>query len=239
MWRWLAFVMLCVGCNPHVYSPPAGLIPLEHAGTVGAGQNSLGADVSGYISLTGPSVMGVRAFYRRGIGEQFELTTAPSMIIVVNHGSGDSNPNIYAVRSALKYVPANGVGISLGLGAGTSAAGAFVSPDLGASFSIDNLSVIPFAVVRGFLSAPIHAKPVHFTVMENNGPEESYEETRYSLAPRVSFGYQLGAGLRFKLHGEDATVRPALPCGIGLIRIFDSRANERVVGAGCGLEVAF
>ncbi|HEX5660449.1 MAG TPA: hypothetical protein VFX59_24810 [Polyangiales bacterium] len=239
---WLAIVLFCVGCNTHVFSPPAGNFPIESAATIGANRNSVGVEASVAGAVFGPALAHYRVTYRRGLGEQLELSAAPTILVVTDRSRGDSHAGIYALRSQLKYAPVKYVSPALGLGVGASAGGAFVSPDLGVTIAGENPYLIPFATVRGFVSAPIAARRVHFTTADGEGPGDDPDEERdsYSMRPHLSYGYQLSVGLRVPLYHEvAAAIRPALACAVGGSFLYDRTNQGGYLGGGCGLDVGF
>jgi hypothetical protein len=240
---WLALFLVCLGCNTHVFSPPAGNFPIESAATVGANRNSVGVEASVAGAVFGPALASYRVTYRRGLGEQLELSAAPTVLYVTDSSTHASHAGIYALRSQLKYTPIKYVAPALGLGAGASAAGAFLSPDVGVTVAGENPYLIPFATVRGFLSAPIAARRVYFTTGDDAGDRDDPDDQPdfYSTRPRLSYGLQLSVGLRVPLyHAVAPALRPALACAVGGTFIYDRTPSRGgYLGGGCGFDLGF
>jgi len=242
MRRALASLLLCTACNTHVFSPPAGSFPIESAATVGAGRKSVGVDLAFASPVFGPSFSTYRASYRHGLGETLEVSAAPSMIWIAGSSAADSHPGIYAVRAALKYAPIPHVAAAFGLGTGASAAGAFVSPDLGVTLAWENPYLVPFASARAFFSAPIAARRVHFTTgddADEHDPDSARDA--YFRTPRFSYGVQFGFGLRVPLWRDRLRkLRPALNCALGGTAIYDRAPDKNgMFGFGCGADLGF
>jgi hypothetical protein len=211
---------------------------------VGAGRQSAGGDVALATAVFGPSVAGVRATYRYGLDDKLELSAAPSAVWIMGAGRRDSHAGIYGLRAALKYAPIRHVSGSVGLGAGASAAGGFLSPDFGLTVGWENRYLIPFAAARMFLSAPIVPRYVHFTTSDDaddgvNDPDADRDYHR--RRPHFSYGFQLSTGLRAPLYwSAEPRYKPSLICALGVIFLLDTtRQREGFLGGTCGFEIGF
>jgi hypothetical protein len=236
--------LLCVACNTHVFSPPTGGLPLESPASLGAQRHSAGADFSYASAVFGPAAAALRLKYRYGLTDQLELSAAPSMIWIAGNGSAESHAGIYALRGALKYSPIPHVAASVGVGGGASAAGAFLSPDVGLSVGYENRYFVPFVSSRVFVSAPIAPRAVYFTTDDDAGndphdPDNAPDHHRRT--PHFSYGVQLSVGARVPLYANQASrLRPSINCAAGANWLFDSSPNDEVLaGVGCGFELGF
>jgi hypothetical protein len=240
----LAGLALCVACNTHVHSPPIGTFPIEGPASVGGQRQSVSGDASFAKATFGPSASTYRLSYRYGLSEQLEVSASPSMIWIAGASPGDSHPGIYGVRAAVKYAPIRHVSASLGVGGGASAAGAFLSPDVGLTLGWDNRYLVPFAAGRFFLSAPVAPRAVHFTIGDDSGDrphDRDADPDRYRRTPHFSYGVQVSAGLRAPLsYNLEQRLRPALSCALGSTLIFDHTSNNLgFFGFGCGVDLGF
>ncbi len=240
----LLILVLCAACNTHIYSPPAGTVPVESPAVVGAGRRSAGGDVALASAIFGPSVAGVRATYRHGLSEQLELSAAPSAVFIMEAGRGDSHGGIYGLRGGLKYAPIRHVSGTVGLGAGASAAGGFLSPDFGLNLGWENRYLVPFAGARMFLSAPIAPRYVHFTTSDDadDGVNDRDGDPDYHRRrPHFSYGFQVSTGLRVPFYwNAEVRYRPSLICAVGGIFLFDTtQEREGFLGGACGFEIGF
>jgi hypothetical protein len=239
----LAGCSLCVACNTHVFSPPTGGFPIESPASLGAQRHSLGADFSYAAAVFGPAAAGLRFKYRHGLSDQLEVSAAPSMIWISGNGTAESHTGIYALRAALKYSPIPHVAVGAGIGGGASAAGAFLSPDLGLTLGYENRYVVPFASTRTFVSAPIAPRAVYFTTDDDAGDPHDPDDApdRHRRTPHFSYGVQLSLGLRVPLHAnQESRLRPSISCAAGVTWLFDSSPHdEAFTGVGCGFELGF
>ncbi|HKO94478.1 MAG TPA: hypothetical protein VJU61_25165, partial [Polyangiaceae bacterium] len=131
-----------------------------------------------------------------------------------------------------------------GLGAGASAGGAFLSPDLGLNLAVENPILVPFASARFYLSAPIAPRYVHFTTGDGAGEradDSDGEPDAYRRLPHFTYGIQLSGGLRVPFWRHPATkLRPALNCAVGATFLYDRSPEHQVfMGIGCGLDLGF
>jgi hypothetical protein len=244
MRRLLPALLLLAACDTHAYSPPAGGFPIESAATLGAGRRSAGADFSWATAVFGPSVSATRASYRHGLTDQLDVSVEPSLIWIEGATRGDSHHGIYTLRGAVKYAPIRHVSGGFGLGAGASAGGAFLSPDLGLNLAVENPILVPFVSARMYLSAPIAPRYVHFTTGDGAGerPDDSDgQRDAYRRLPHFTYGVQLSGGLRAPFWRNPATkLRPALNCAVGATFLYDRSPEHQVfMGIGCGLDLGF
>ncbi len=241
----LLMLVAMSACNARVFSPPTGTFLTESSATVGKGRHSAGGDVFMGGALFGPHLLAYRGTYRYGLRPDVDLSASPSLLAVRGAKSGDSHPNAYALRLGIKYAPIKHLALLAGAGGGGSAAGGFVSPDLGAIVAYENPYVIPFGSARALLSAPVSARTVHFTVEDDadDGPDDADSAPdAYRLKPRLTLGVQLALGVRVPLtYDGDSRVRPALACSVGLTSLRDrsERGSVDYSGFDCAVEVRF
>jgi len=236
------FTLLVNGCTPHVFSPPAGSFLVESSETVGAGKHGVRGEFFAGGALFGPEVLSARASYRHGVSDELELSAAPAIISVLGGRAGDSSPNVYALRVGAKYAPVKHVALVGGLGGGSSAAGGFVSPDLGVIGAYENPYFVPFVSARGLISAPVAARTVHFTVDDGAGDTDDEDDLpdEYRQRPELTYGLQLSVGARLPLpYDPIGDLRPSIACAIGITSLYDDRHDEGYAGGSCAFDLAF
>jgi hypothetical protein len=236
--------LFVAGCAVRVFSPPTGSYPIESAAPLKDGAQSVSGEAFGGGAIFGPEVFSFRSNYRRGVSERLELSASPSMIWIAGGRPGDSHPGIYALRVGAKLRLFHFVSLTGGLGGGASAAGGFVSPDVGLVTAWENRFVVPFASVRGIFSQPLNARRVHFTLDDDaadGGEDTDVEPDTHRLKPRSTFGTQLAVGVKLPLTYErDARVVPSVSCAFGLTTLDDTAGRRQTYGGpSCAVEVVF
>jgi hypothetical protein len=200
---WVAVGVVAIwlgGCSVRVYSPPTGSFPVESSASLGQGKNSVRGDIFWGGALFGPPVSSYRLSAARGLTDTVDVSLSPTLTRILGARRGDENHNIGALRAGIKYAPVPHFAVVGGLGAGGSEGGSFLSPDLGFVAAYENPYVIPFFTLRGLLSAPLRAKAAHFTTDDDaDRSDEDNQRDVYALAPRFTWGFQAGAGLRVPL----------------------------------------
>lgn len=237
---WLACGVLW-GCNVHVYSPPTGSFPTESSASLGREHSSVRAEVFGGGELFGPGVSSYRVGVARGLTDQLDLSLSPSLTWVHGSSGEGAHPGIYALRAGLKYAPVPHFAVVGGLGAGGSAGGGYLSPDLGFIAAYENPHLVPFFTLRGLLSAPLAARRVHFSVPDDtHGSDADSDPDRYQLTPHFTLGVQTGVGLRAPLTREgQLRVLPALACALGFTMLDDPRDRSTYFGLSCAVDAKF
>lgn len=231
-------------CSVRVYSPPTGSFPVESSATLGQGRTSVRGDIFWGGALFGPPVDSYRLSAARGLTDTVDVSLAPALTRILGARRGDENHYIGALRAGIKYAPVRHFAVVGGLGAGGSEGGSFLSPDLGFVAAYENPYAIPFFTLRGLLSAPLRAKVARFTTDDDaDRSDEDDQRDVYAIAPRFTWGYQSGAGLRVPLlHGDAHQVTPALACALGLTSLYDRRQgtkNSTYGGLSCAVDVSF
>lgn len=239
----IVLVALLSGCTAHVFSPPTGSFMVESSETVAAGKSGVRGELFSGGALFGPDIVSARGSYRRGITDELELSGALAVITVLGSRPGDSSPNAYAARAGAKYAPVKHFAVVSGLGGGSSAAGGFVSPDLGFVAAFENPYFVPFMSARGLFSAPIAARTVRFTVDDGSGDDEDDADAlpdEYRLRPELTYGLQVSIGARIPLfHDPVADLSPSLLCALGITSLYDSQHDEGYGGGSCAFDLVF
>ncbi len=247
MTRWWLALSMCLvaGCAVRVFSPPTGSYPVESAALVPAGKRAVGAEVFAGGAMFGPQLLSARGNLRYGMSERLELSASPSLLWVLGSRPEDSHPGSYALRAGAKLALLRHVAITTGLGGGASAAGGFLSPDLGLIGAFENRYLIPFASARGLVSVPLNARTVHITTDDDAADgydDEDFARDHHRLRPRFTYGVQLAVGLRLPLTWNDAErIRPSIACAFGVTSLNDrsSEGKEVYGGPSCALETVF
>lgn len=236
-------LLAVAGCHAYVYSPPTGSFPVESSATVARGKHGVRGEAFTGGALFGPQILSFRGSYRQGVHDKLELSAAPAISHIQGRQAGDSRPNIYALRAGAKYAPVKHFALIAGLGGGASAAGGFISPDLGLIAAYENRYFVPFFTARGLVSVPVRPRSVHFTKGDgaNNGlDDEDTEADSYRLTPKRTFGGQLSLGVRVPLrYDEEARVMPSLACAVGITTLNDLSEDEGYGGFSCAIDAIF
>jgi hypothetical protein len=227
-----ALILLCAlggsGCAYHVFSPPARLLPLESAQVLPEGGSAVAFDLGHAGALFGPELSAVGVRYRRNVAAELDGVAEASLLHVRGSGPDTSNPNALTLRAGGKFGVWRHLALTFGAGGGASAAGGFVSPDLGLVLAFENRYFVPFVSVRGFASQPIHARRVRL-----GEDEDGYEQFG---RPLLSFGFAAAAGVRIPLeHARDPASSVLL--GVHGARISDGHEEFGFGGLGVGLEL--
>ena len=158
--------------------------------------------------------------------------------VSVLHVQGDSaahmSQNAYAGRIGVKERLFPWMSVTGGAGAGGSAAGGFVAPDVGAIIAYENPYIVPFLALRGTLSQPIGASLVDTSSTSNSRGE-------YVFTPHLTWIGGGIAGIRVPLGSNEAkgTLRGALLGGIGFTHLADENDAVSVISALGGGEIIF
>lgn len=188
---WLGLSLSWTACSYHLLSPPSRAVPLESPAVLPEGTHAVAIESSLSSSVFEPDVLAGAVRYRRGLSSQLDGSVDLTLMHLLRRPSDVSAwPQAYALRAGLKYQVAPILSLMAGLGAGGSAAGGFVSPDLGLSLGYENPYLVPFVQLRGFASLPVAARRVYL------GTEDDAD--RFST-PQPTWGASGTLGLRVPL----------------------------------------
>ncbi len=151
------------GCGAHVYSPPARVATVETARTLEESETSHKLAGGLFSELFGAEGGIVSVQARHGVTDALELGGDATLIHIASRGVADQHPNIYSGRAALRWGPewaGDNVALTAGLGGGVSAAGGFVSPDIGLNIAYENRYIVPFVTGSLLVSVPVGATAV-------------------------------------------------------------------------------
>ena len=222
---WLACLALLVGCNHHLYSPPARALPLEAPATLPAGGQAVRLSGGAHAEILDPTVAHGELTYRRAVAPGLELSGTGTIAWL------DTSPRAGVTRAGgmghlgLKLQLDDGGNISLrgGLGGGAHGAGGFAAADAGVVVGLQNRWVVPWLAVSLVGSQPIAPRTV----------ETGERNTRESFParPDTTGGVDVGAGLAIAL---GAWLR--LHAGGGALYLDDGGRSDTVIYLQFGLE---
>lgn len=223
--------LLAAGCAHHVYSPPARMMPLESVATLSRGETGVQGEFGGASWINGTTAS-LRA--RRGVTERVELSGEASAVHVGRDSAAGTNRNGYALRAGAKYEALPWLAVVGGFGGGSSAAGGFLSPDVGLIVAWENRYVVPFLSGRASVSLPVNARQVDVT--------EVGDATTFVGKPERTWIFGGTAGLRVPLgppRPGSGPLRGNLLAGIGMTHLQDSKDEQNVLQLGLGGELVF
>ncbi len=213
-------------CNSAVFSPPARVLPLESAATLPRGDIGIQAEGAGSGAAFGVSALSGTIRARRGMSENLDGSVEATLVRIGGDPAADVNRSVVATRVGAKYRVLPSLALTGGLGGGGSAAGGFMSPDVGAIVAWENRYVVPFASVRGGLSQPIGATSVDVT--RRGDPIGTNVGT-----PKLTWLVSGSAGLRVPI------AKWSVLGGVGVTHLADVRDKETVISLGGGVEAVF
>jgi hypothetical protein len=224
------------GCTHNVFSPPARALPLETAATLPEGDTGVQLEGGQGGALFGPDLAFGSARVRHGLTGDLDLDVDATLIRVTNGDSAvDVSRNIYAVRGGVKARLVSALSLAAGLGGGYSAAGAFVSPDMGPILAWENPYAVPFLTGRVGFSQPISPRPVD-TSSASDGPGAFVETPRTTWIVTVAGGIRVPIGWAEHPAG---TTRGSLLAGLGFTHLADTRDKETYSQLALGGELVF
>lgn len=230
----IALANILVGCNAHVYSPPARVAPLESAKPVAQGKTSAGVSAGTGSAIFGVETINATAKVRRGVTEHSEVgVDANVMRVDDSEAAADINPYIVSARVGGKWAPEplrDHLGLVYGVGGGTSTGGQFVSPDVGVVAAFQNRYLVPFASANGFVSEPINAQPVDVSNKDQG------EGTKVMSASRT-WGVTFAGGVKWPITVAGSTVAPIV--GLSHTLVTDGDEDTEVTGLSVGADVTF
>lgn len=226
--RWpLVGLAVLSACSYHVLSPPSRALPLESPRVLPVGANAIAAEAAYSDTTFDPAILSAALRYRRGLDKALDGSLDLTLLHVTGRPSSlDTWPQAYALRLGLKYQLTGSASLQAGLGGGASAAGGFISPDVGLSVGYENRHLVPFVSVRGFLSQPIRAQRVHL------GEEDEVE--RFST-PQTTWGASGALGVRIPFEQSDELTH-SLALGVGVIWLCDAERCGGYFSLGAGFE---
>lgn len=245
---WIALVLMTgasvvsMGCtHAYLHSPSARVAPLEAAKTLEDGEHALAV-------YAGPSrgsldFDNVSGRYRQGVSDQVEVGGDLNFQIVskMNEAVTPVNPLVLSGRVGAKWSPAvtqDYVAVIGGLGAGTSVAGQFISPDLGVIFAFENRYVVPFVSANGFVSVPINAQPVDMRARSQMDAEpDAADLAAAAQTPLTTYGVSGTAGVRVPIRLERVTLAPMI--GISRGWVDDGQETADTAALSAGMDVIF
>lgn len=230
LWVLLAITLALSGCTRHVFSPPTRLVPVETASTLEASETSAGLHAGPRGALFGPSLVVVAGQGRHGVTEDLELGADLNYMYVSDESEGiavDYSRHAFSGRASLKWAPevlGQYVALVGGVGGGHSAAGSFVSPDVGVLLSYD-WYVTPIVSAGVFVSQPIGAKTLDLRETPDDDPLLS--------TPEFTYGYSLATGLAIPIKRVKFTL------GLSLDVVNDSERQLPFLGLTAGWSYRF
>ncbi len=193
---WMSAIVAVSGCAHEAFSPPAGWAVSEGPAPLREGEARLGLAFGGGGVGLGGELVGGHVRYRQGLGGEMphEFGVTAAALVLTEDSRSDVFPAVFSMkgdfRSAFSSEFPHG-SWSAGFGAGASAAGWFVSPELGASLGYENPYAVPWLKVGGYLSVPLGAREVDLARAEDSEP--IFDK------PLLTFGGRFAVGLTVQL----------------------------------------
>src|SRR5690606_38342246 len=148
----------------------------------------------------GPDVVAVDARVRVGVAERVDVGVSASAAVVLGEALARSpHRGVYASRAFGHFELAPGIlAIDVGLGGGGSAAGGYVSPDLGLTLGYENPYAVPYAHGSVLMSAPVTKRALDVRLVDDEEPD--------LRSPFLTVGTLFGAGVRIPVGPRAARV---------------------------------
>lgn len=217
-WLFAGFVVCWMSaCSPYLFSPPARMAPTELSTNPERGQKEINANVglhTGVFEDAGPiHVQGAVAY---GVTDDVAVQGSMSIVHLIGQSgvSHGASQNIAALRAGVGYSPPTNrqwLRFTSGVGVGTSAAGGFISPDVGINLSYDNRYVVPFANYSAWVSLPERNAAVTLRWGDENyfdddeelfeGGFTSDEIVVETLPVNRTWGYTISLGMAIRMEG--------------------------------------
>ena len=220
------------GCSHHIYSPPARVLPLESVAPVGAGKTGVQLEGSTHEALFGVDAIAGTARVRYGATEDLDVSGEANVVHIGGDSVAGTSPNVYSARVGTKLRVLPMLAVQGGVGAGTSAGGEFIAPDVGVIAAYENKYIVPFVAGRAMLSVPIGADPVDTSTDED--PVGTHVGT-----PQQTRGLAWNAGLKVPLPLGDEDPWGSVLGGVGQTYLVDDEEDDTVTGWGLGAELVF
>ena len=227
---------LSAGCSYHVWSPPAQTAPIAGVGSLEQSEVRANVQVNGHAPLAAfddrPGAVGGGLGLAFGLGEGLDLRLGGQALHLPGGGVSSLDRNLWSGRAALRYAPEEWIALSVGAGAGASAAGAFVSPDFGVTVGDGGEWVGFFFDVRVGVSVPIDPRTLDLTQPD--------DEEQHLATPITTAIVQLTPGMRFTLVSPDREeVGLVMRVTPTITMLADAEAYSFWPGGALGLELAF
>jgi hypothetical protein len=226
--RLALLALLASACTPRVYSPPARTLPLETPATLEPGAYGFDAEGGYSGAVFGPELATAALRVRRGLDEGIEAAAELGFVHVDRGGDTDTHPNGYLVRAGIKLQPEQAFALRAGVGGGGSAAGGFVSPDIGITLAFENAYFVPFVSGDAWVSQPIAASEIHLGTDDDG--DDVWDR------PKPSFGLRGTGGFRVPWNRE----RPAADSfafGLSLAHLADEDDDIGLFGISAGVQL--
>lgn len=181
-------------CSPYLHSPPARMMPLETAQALPKGDIAVQGAFGGGAGIWAPGIGAGTLQARYGFGHGFEGSVEGGFAVIVprdTEWTTTARRTVLSARTGFKYAPTSWFGVQAGFGGGGSAAGGYISPDVGIIFSYQG-NVVPFLGGGFYSSYPINGKPI---VFEGDGRTEV-------LLPDKTLGAYGNFGIRIPFLGS-------------------------------------
>jgi hypothetical protein len=193
---WVLFALwFASGCSYHIFSPPSRAAPLETPRVLPVGQNAIAVEGAAVAGVFDPAIVSAALRYRRGLAKKLDgVADVTGMHVLGRPRDVKTWPGGYALRVGVKHEAADVLALTFGLGAGGSAAGGFIGPDIGLILGHENQYFVPFLSARAFFSQPVGARRIAL------GSEDG--EPRVSK-PDTTLGGSVALGFRIPLLHED------------------------------------
>jgi hypothetical protein len=207
---WFVVAVIAMdGCAYRVFSPPARAFPIEGPRPLPQGRTSISGEIGSAGALevlgSGPSLHGGMLQVAHGLAHG-EISGEVTWLSVDGESTAGTNPNIGTLR--MGYRVGNVVaGFEGGLGGGLSAAGGFVSPDLGVILGHEGCFIAPSLALRTWLSIPLDARSTD--VSGNSDAPGSH-----ILTPHLTFAFGPSAGIRIPIGPHDCSRFPSAPAAL-------------------------
>jgi len=152
-----------------------------------------GAFYGGSDVVFGPGVVGASAEVRHGLTDRIDVATTASATVVVG-GDLDDPPHrgVYSARAFAHVVLVPRIlSLQAGLGGGASAAGGYLSPDLGLILGYENDAFVPYLHGATFSSIPLTERRLDLRFDGDTDPDF---QTAFA-----SIGFRFGVGARIPI----------------------------------------
>jgi hypothetical protein len=209
------------------------MLPLESVATLPRGELGVQGEFGGVTWIDGATAT-IRA--RGGLTERIELSAETSVLHVGHESAAGTNPNGYAARVGAKFRALPWLALTGGLGGGGSAAGGFLSPDLGVIVAWENRYAVPFLSGRAGVSLPIDARQVDVTEVGDGTTHVGTPEQTWIFGATTGVRVPVPVGSRAAGSGR---LRGNLLLGLGFTHLQDSADDQDVVQFGLGGELVF
>lgn len=184
-----------LGCNHHVYSPPARFYALQSPATLKEGRSAISFESGWNAMVFGPAFAGGSFRYRRGFPYGLELNLEGSLVGGLDVPANSSVTQFgLAGRVGLRYSPqllGGHFSIQGGVGAGSWAAGGLVAGDFGFIVGFENPYAIPWASLSVSMSQPVGAREIN-----TSGSGEDPYDPDHAGTPQTTLGLQCNVGIK-------------------------------------------